>query len=114
MCNHVAALLFKAAHCLDISNPSCTTTACSWKSRSSKTSASVYMKLSDMKFNKPSHQKRKPDSRFMKKKKDSIADGPLEHLITEEDTCEMKQFVETVRNCNPTALIFLPGMFQPL
>lgn len=58
-CNHVAALLFKveSAFRLDVSNPACTTTLCSWSAPASK--IPVFMRLEEMQFTKPTHKKGK-------------------------------------------------------
>ena len=57
-CNHVAALLFKveSAFRLDMSQPACTTAACSWKAPSKKP---VFMALDEMVFKRPTHKKGK-------------------------------------------------------
>lgn len=58
-CNHVAALLFKleSAYRLDLSNPSCTTSKCSWSSPASK--KPVFCTMDEMSFKKPSYRKGK-------------------------------------------------------
>lgn len=58
-CNHAAALMFKveSAFRLDISDPSVTSGQCSWNAPSSK--QPFFMKVEDMEFVKPSHNKRK-------------------------------------------------------
>lgn len=59
VCNHVTAILFKieSAFRLDISQPTCTTTQCSWNV--SKGKRPMYMRLAAMKFSKPCHKKGK-------------------------------------------------------
>ena len=58
-CNHIAALLFKieSAFRLDMSNPACTTTACSWSAPASK--VPVFLRLEEKSFTKPMYKKGK-------------------------------------------------------
>ncbi|XP_067933338.1 uncharacterized protein [Watersipora subatra] len=111
-CNHIAALMFKieSAFRLDISNPACTNTACAWKGPSSR--KTVFMKVADMSFKKPSHKSGKGGKEKSIKKSTTSRVKFGETLNEPGVTCHFKDFVESMRSAVPTALLFLPGKLK--
>ncbi|XP_067948705.1 uncharacterized protein [Watersipora subatra] len=111
-CNHIAALMFKieSAFRLDISNPACTNTACACKGPSSR--KTVFMKVADMSFKKPSHKSGKGGKEKSIKKSTTSRVKFGETLNEPGVTCHFKDFVESMRSAVPTALLFLPGKLK--